>query len=76
MESKADLYIDGEWRGGSGDRRFPVLDPAATYELASFAVAEESDCIAAVEAAHAPARLVRHGTAGAAHRCCAGPSRS
>ena len=51
MEYKADLYIDGEWRAGGGGRRFPVLDPADGSELASFAVAEESDCIAAVEAA-------------------------
>jgi succinate-semialdehyde dehydrogenase / glutarate-semialdehyde dehydrogenase len=45
---KADLYIDGEWRGGGGGRRFPVLDPADGSDLASFAVTEESDCIAAV----------------------------
>jgi succinate-semialdehyde dehydrogenase/glutarate-semialdehyde dehydrogenase len=51
VEYQADLYIDGEWRAGSGGRRFPVLDPADGSELASFAVAEESDCIAAVEAA-------------------------
>jgi len=45
------LYIDGQWREGSGDRRFPVTNPATAGELARFAVAEEADCLEAVEAA-------------------------
>jgi len=45
------LYINGQWRDGSGGRRFPVINPATGDELTRFAVAEESDCLAAVEAA-------------------------
>lgn len=51
MTRPGDLYIDGQWVDGSAGRRLPVIDPATGDELAQFAVAEESDCIAAVEAA-------------------------
>jgi succinate-semialdehyde dehydrogenase/glutarate-semialdehyde dehydrogenase len=47
----SDLYIDGVWRAGAGDDRFPVIDPADGAEIAQFAVATEADCLAAVEAA-------------------------
>ena len=49
----ADLFIDGEWRGGSGARRFAVTDPADSSTIADFAVAEQEDCLEAVEAAEA-----------------------
>jgi succinate-semialdehyde dehydrogenase / glutarate-semialdehyde dehydrogenase len=45
------LYIDGQWRDGSGGRRFAVMNPATGDELTRFAVAEEADCREAVEAA-------------------------
>ncbi|WP_285251175.1 NAD-dependent succinate-semialdehyde dehydrogenase [Pseudarthrobacter sp. fls2-241-R2A-168] len=46
-----DLYIGGEWRPGSEGRRFPVIDPSDGSEIALFAAATESDCLAAVAAA-------------------------
>jgi succinate-semialdehyde dehydrogenase/glutarate-semialdehyde dehydrogenase len=51
VEYVADLFIDGEWRGGREGRRFPVIDPADGSELASFAIADEADCRDAVDAA-------------------------
>ncbi|MGC0274483.1 NAD-dependent succinate-semialdehyde dehydrogenase [Pseudactinotalea sp. Z1739] len=46
-----DLHIDGEWRSGSTGRRYPVIDPADSTEIATFAVASEADCVAAIRAA-------------------------
>ena len=53
MELIADLFIDGQWRPGSGGERFDVVDPADLSVVARFAVATEADCMAAVEAAAA-----------------------
>lgn len=48
-----DLYIDGGWRAGGEDRRFPVLNPATGDNIGSFAAATLEDCEAAVAAAGA-----------------------
>ena len=53
MDLIADLFIDGEWRPGSGGDRFDVVDPSDLSVLARFAVATEADCRAAVDAAAA-----------------------
>src|SRR5688572_11150196 len=53
MTLYTDLFIDGQWRPGSGDRRFDVVDPADLSTIARFAVASESDCMDAVDAAAA-----------------------
>ncbi|GEN79802.1 aldehyde dehydrogenase family protein [Actinotalea fermentans] len=53
MDLIADLFIDGEWRAGSGGDRFDVVDPADLSVIARFAVATEADCLAAVDAAAA-----------------------
>jgi succinate-semialdehyde dehydrogenase / glutarate-semialdehyde dehydrogenase len=45
------LYIDGEWRAGSGGGSFAVIDPSDGSEIARFAAANEADCLAAVRAA-------------------------
>ncbi|HYQ63668.1 NAD-dependent succinate-semialdehyde dehydrogenase [Actinophytocola sp.] len=50
MSYLADLFIDGEWRPGGGER-FDVVDPADQSVLARFAAATEADCMAAVDAA-------------------------
>jgi succinate-semialdehyde dehydrogenase/glutarate-semialdehyde dehydrogenase len=49
----AELFIDGEWRPGSTGERFDVIDPADLTRVARFAVANEADCMAAVDAAAA-----------------------
>ncbi|MEV8271738.1 NAD-dependent succinate-semialdehyde dehydrogenase [Microbacterium sp. NPDC077184] len=46
-----DLFIDGTWRAGSGQDRFPVLNPATGEVVARFADASVDDCRAAVDAA-------------------------
>lgn len=51
MTFRSQLHIDGQWRDGSAQRTFPVMDPAVDEELAAFAVAEDSDCDEAVAAA-------------------------
>jgi succinate-semialdehyde dehydrogenase/glutarate-semialdehyde dehydrogenase len=48
---RTELYIDGAWRHGAAGRDFGVIDPAENAEIARFAVAEESDCLDAVDAA-------------------------
>lgn len=53
MEHIADLFIDGQWRPGSGGDRYDVVDPADLSVIARFAVATEADCHAAVAAAAA-----------------------
>jgi succinate-semialdehyde dehydrogenase/glutarate-semialdehyde dehydrogenase len=53
MNHIADLFIGGQWTPGATGGRFPVSDPATGSLLASFAIADESDCDAAVEAAAA-----------------------
>ncbi len=45
------LFIDGEWRAGSGGERFAVLDPSDGSTVADFAAATADDCDAAVAAA-------------------------
>ncbi|GIM91308.1 NAD-dependent succinate-semialdehyde dehydrogenase [Paractinoplanes toevensis] len=47
------LFIDGQWRAGEGDRRFDVTDPADLSTVARFAIAGERDCMDAVDAAAA-----------------------
>ncbi|WP_104177532.1 NAD-dependent succinate-semialdehyde dehydrogenase [Cryobacterium sp. Y50] len=49
----ADLFIDGVWRAGGDNTRFPVIDPSDGSTIADFAIATESDCMAAVDAAAA-----------------------
>ncbi|MDW5324177.1 NAD-dependent succinate-semialdehyde dehydrogenase [Plantactinospora sp. KLBMP9567] len=56
MTLYTDLFIDGQWRPGTGDRRFDVVDPADLSTIARFAVASESDCMDAVDAAAAAQR--------------------
>lgn len=51
MEFIADLFIDGRWTAGASGRRFPVTDPADGEEIASFAIADDADCTAAIDAA-------------------------
>lgn len=51
MNHITDLFIGGRWTAGSTGNRFPVIDPATGAELASFAIADETDCDAAVDAA-------------------------
>jgi succinate-semialdehyde dehydrogenase/glutarate-semialdehyde dehydrogenase len=46
-----DIFINGCWRAGGDDRRFAVIDPSDGGEIASFAIASDADCLAAVEAA-------------------------
>jgi succinate-semialdehyde dehydrogenase / glutarate-semialdehyde dehydrogenase len=53
MTYLADLFIDGQWRAGSGGDRFDVIDPSDLSVVARFAVATEQDCMAAVDAAAA-----------------------
>lgn len=48
-----DLFIDGVWRAGGGNSRFPVIDPSDGSTIAEFAIATEDDCMAAVDAAAA-----------------------
>lgn len=51
MDYLADLHINGQWVSGGSGGRFPVIDPATGGEIASFAIADEDDCMAAVSAA-------------------------
>jgi len=53
MTMPTDLFIDGEWRPGAAGRRFDVVDPADLSTVARFAIAEEQDCMDAVDAAAA-----------------------
>ncbi|MBN9607653.1 MAG: NAD-dependent succinate-semialdehyde dehydrogenase [Actinomycetales bacterium] len=53
MDLRADLFIDGQWRPGSGGERFDVVDPSDLSTITGFAVATEADCMAAVDAAAA-----------------------
>ena len=53
MTYLADLFIDGQWRAGSGGDRFDVIDPSDLSVIARFAIATEEDCMAAVDAAAA-----------------------
>jgi succinate-semialdehyde dehydrogenase/glutarate-semialdehyde dehydrogenase len=48
-----ELYLDGEWRPGSGGDRIEVRDPATTEVIASVASATVSDALQAVAAAAA-----------------------
>lgn len=50
---RTDLFIDGQWRPGSAGDRFDVTDPADLSTITTFAVATESDCMDAVDAAAA-----------------------
>jgi succinate-semialdehyde dehydrogenase/glutarate-semialdehyde dehydrogenase len=51
MNYRSNLFIDGEWRAGSSDDRFNVVDPSDLSVVARFAIASEGDCMAAVDAA-------------------------
>src|SRR5512139_461364 len=53
MTLYTDLFIDGQWRPGSEDRRFDVIDPSDLSTIAQFAIATEQDCMDAVDAAAA-----------------------
>lgn len=54
-DHKADLFIDGQWTPGRSGERFPVIDPADGEVVAQFAVADDEDCTAAIEAADSAA---------------------
>ena len=45
------LYIDGTWRDGANNRRFPAINPFNSQEWASIPQAEASDVAEAVSAA-------------------------
>jgi len=45
------LFIGGRWRDGAQSATFPVVDPASGETIANFAIATDSDCTSAVEAA-------------------------
>jgi len=47
------LLIGGEWTGGKGGTRMPVIDPATEDALTEVASAAEDDALEAVSAAHA-----------------------
>ena len=47
------LLIGGEWTGGKGGGRMPVVDPATEAALTEVANATEDDALEAVSAAHA-----------------------
>jgi succinate-semialdehyde dehydrogenase/glutarate-semialdehyde dehydrogenase len=47
------LLIGGEWTGGHGGARLPVVDPATEDVLTDVADATEADALAAVSAAYA-----------------------
>lgn len=49
--AKADLFVDGTWRGASSGRRFVVADPATGEPLAQVADGDASDGSAALTAA-------------------------
>jgi succinate-semialdehyde dehydrogenase/glutarate-semialdehyde dehydrogenase len=53
MELRTDLFVGGQWRAGSDDTRFDVVDPADLSTIARFAIATERDCMDAVDAAAA-----------------------
>jgi succinate-semialdehyde dehydrogenase/glutarate-semialdehyde dehydrogenase len=55
VELISNLFIDGEWKAGSTGRTFPVIDPSDGSEIAQFAIADDADCLAAVESAEAAA---------------------
>jgi succinate-semialdehyde dehydrogenase/glutarate-semialdehyde dehydrogenase len=50
MELKTDLYIDGAWVKGNGT--IPVIDPSTGSAICEVATAGESECEAAISAAH------------------------
>ena len=50
MELKTDLYIDGAWVKGNGT--IPVLDPSTGSTICEVATAGDSECEAAISAAH------------------------
>nr|WP_230203252.1 aldehyde dehydrogenase family protein [Parafrankia discariae] len=45
------MYIDGQWTGGGGSRREPVVNPATGLELGAVPLAEAADLDAALAAA-------------------------
>ena len=50
MELKTDLYIDGAWVKGNGT--IPVIDPSTGSAICEVATAGDSECEAAISAAH------------------------
>jgi succinate-semialdehyde dehydrogenase/glutarate-semialdehyde dehydrogenase len=48
-----DLFIDGEWTGGTGDARFAVIDPSTAAPITTVADATVEDAVHAVDAASA-----------------------
>ena len=50
MQLKTDLYIDGKWL--KGEKSLPVYNPATNEVIAEVQLAGDSDCDAAVAAAH------------------------
>jgi len=50
MDLKTDLYIDGAWV--SGDGTIPVIDPSTGSTICEVATAGDSECEAAISAAH------------------------
>jgi succinate-semialdehyde dehydrogenase/glutarate-semialdehyde dehydrogenase len=52
METPTDLLIGGEWTGGRGGGRLPVIDPATEDVLVEVADGTAQDALDAVAAAH------------------------
>jgi succinate-semialdehyde dehydrogenase / glutarate-semialdehyde dehydrogenase len=52
MDAPTGLLIGGEWTGGRGGRRLPVIDPATEDVLTEVADATTEDALDAVAAAH------------------------
>jgi succinate-semialdehyde dehydrogenase/glutarate-semialdehyde dehydrogenase len=50
---RTDLFIGGEWRGGSGSGRIDVVDPASGERIADVADGTPDDAVAACDAAAA-----------------------
>jgi succinate-semialdehyde dehydrogenase / glutarate-semialdehyde dehydrogenase len=51
MQIISDLRIGAEWRPGSTNETFPVIDPSDGSTIAAFAIATREDCEAAITAA-------------------------
>jgi succinate-semialdehyde dehydrogenase / glutarate-semialdehyde dehydrogenase len=52
MDAPTGLLIGGEWTGGHGGKRLPVVDPSTEDVLVEVADATEQDALDAVAAAH------------------------
>ncbi len=60
MTQEVELFLDGEWRAGSGNRRFGLTNPATGESAGSVAMAETADLDVALAAARRAFRIWRH----------------